>query len=171
MGDTNTQKLIRVLLSPAPELMATMMAVLTQRTVDTAIGEQLDVIGRRVGRPRQGLTDDEIYRRYVRAQIAANGSDGLIDDILTVAELVINDPAMSLVLKNEGAAAFSLEIGGVALSDDVAQVLIRLVLKATSAGVRAIIEYSNVEPSQVGRWSTQGTWGSARWARAADKEL
>lgn len=171
MAESNTQTVIRILLGPAQELEATMMAVLTQRTVDNAVGAQLDVIGRRVGRARQGVTDDEIYRRYVRAQITANKSDGLIDDILTVVDLVVHDDAAVLVLKNQGAAAYAVEIGGVAITDAIAQVVIALVRKATSAGVRSLVEYTTADPSLVGRWSTQGTWGSAYWARGVDKEF
>lgn len=170
-GDSNTQKALRAWLAPAPELEATMQAVLTERSVDTAVGAQLDVVGALVGRPREGVTDDEIYRRYVRAQITANKSDGIIEDILTIARLVVDDEDATFVLRNEGTAAYTLAVEGVAITNEVAAVLMKLLLKATSGGVRPILEYSTAPPATVLRWSTQGVWGTAVWARATDREI
>lgn len=170
MAESNTQKALRALLSPAPALEAAMMAVLTQRSVDTAKGAQLTVLGKIVGRTGR-VPDDEIERRYVRAQISVNKSDGLIEDILTVATLVVSDPDADLVLDNTGAAAYVLRVEGVALDDDIAAVLVQLVLKATSAGVRAIVEWSSSDPGDVLRWDTQGVWDTAVWSNAADTEI
>lgn len=171
MGDTNTQKALRAVLAPAAALEAAMQQVLTERSIDTAVGAQLTAIGARVGRAREGVTDDEIYRRYVRAQIAANKSDGVQRDILTVARLVVGDPAATLVLRNEGAAAYTLEVGGVALPAAVAAVLIELIRRATAGGVRPILEWSTAAPSAVLRWDTQGVWDTGLWADATDREI
>lgn len=166
-GNSNTEKAIRALLSPAPQLAQAMWDALYQRSVDTAVGVQLDAIGALVGRPRNGIADDEIYRRYCRAQIRANKSDGVIEDILAVARLVLNDDTAALVIRNHGNGASTLEVRAV-LSEAVAAVLLDLLIKATSGGVRRILEYSPAAPSTVGRWTTQGTWGSAVWGRAID---
>lgn len=169
--ETNTQKLVRVLLSPAPVLEQAMQDVLLRRSVDTAVGVQLDVLGKLVGRQRGGIADDEVYRRFVRAQIAANRSNGLIDDILAIARLVVNDDSAGFAFKNQGVAAYALEVSGVALPHAIAAVLISLLLRATEVGTRPILEYSTAPPASVGRWTTQGTWGSAVWGRAVDKEM
>src|SRR5262245_2616348 len=66
MGDSNTQKALRALLAPAASLEHALQQLLTERNVNTAIGAQLDLIGKIVGRPRAGVADDEIYRRYIR---------------------------------------------------------------------------------------------------------
>lgn len=171
MGDSNMQKAIRALLSPANDLEIAMQQVLTLRSVDNARGAQLDVLGRIVGRARQGIADDEVYRRLVRAQISANKSDGLIEDILTIARLVVNDPDATMVLRNEGIATYTLSVEGIALSDEIAGVLMELLLKATSAAVRVILEYSTADPGDVLRWGTQGVWGTGVWARAIDTEI
>ncbi len=169
MADSNTQKALRALLTPIANLEACMMAVLTQRTVDTAIGAQLTVLGKIVGRSGRN-PDDEIERRYVRAQITVNKSDGLIEDILTVARLVVDDPDADLVLENTGAAAYNLIVDGISLSHDVATVLVQLVLKATSAGVRPIVEWTEGDPDDALRWDV-GHWDVNTWWFAADKEL
>jgi len=51
--------------------------------LDTAIGEQLDVIGRLIGETRQGKSD-ELYRAAIRNRIVANSADGTIDNIISI---------------------------------------------------------------------------------------
>lgn len=167
-AESNTQKALRIVLGPTVELQQAMLDVLRMRVLDTAEGVWLNVLGELVGRPRAGVTDDAIYRRYIRAQIAANKSSGTIDEILTIADLVINDEAATLELDNTGIAAYILYVGGVVLPDDVAAVLIDLMLRATGAGIRPILAYSTAAPSTVGHWTTQGVWGTAVWAHSLD---
>ncbi len=169
-GETNTEKALRALLDPAIDLATAMLAVLNGFDVNTAVGAQLDVLGNRVGRPRNGVADNEIYRRYVRAQIVANRSDGVIDDILAVAVLVIGDVRATPVFINVGDAAFILRIEGLTVPDEVAAVLIALVRKATSAGRRALVGYTPGAPETQGRWS-QSLWGTGRWSSIRDKEF
>lgn len=121
--ETNTEKALRALLAPAPALQTAALAVLASLDVDTAVGFMLERIGKRVGRPRNGVLDDEVYRRYIRAQISANKSDGLIEDILTVARLVVFDEDAALRLVNLGGASYILYVEGIALPTDVAATL------------------------------------------------
>jgi len=167
----NIKNLLATLVAPAQALENALWQLLTQRTIDQAIGVQLDALGTIVGRPRDGVTDDEIYRRYVRAQISVNKSHGSVEDILTIARLVVNDARAALIVRNEGVAAFTLIVVGVAMSDAVAAVLIKLTIRAAAAGVRPILVYAKAAPDNVGHWTTRGTWGSAVWARAIDKEI
>lgn len=169
MADSNTQIALRIVLQPFVDLQQAMLAVLTQRGVDTAVGAQLTTLGKIVGRNGR-VPDDEIERRYVRAQISVNRSDGLIEDILTVARLVVADPAATFVLDNSGAAAYTLRVEDIALSDDIATVLVQLVLKATSAGVRAIVEWSSAPWADVLIWD-EGNWDDKVWVGDADQEL
>lgn len=163
MAESNTQKVLRVLLTPAAALEAAMMAVLTQRSVNNAIGVQLTTIGKIVGRTGRN-PDDEIERRLTRAQISVNKSSGLIEDILTVARLVIADPGASMELDNTGSAAYVLRVEGVAVTAAVADVLVQMVGKATSAGVGAIVGYTTGPAASRMRWGS-GTWGQ-NWSRA-----
>lgn len=169
--ESNDEQQLRVLLAPVAEFLATARAVRDGLSIDTAVGAQLTALGKLVGRPRAGITDDDVYRRYVRAQIAANKSDGLNRDILTIARLVIDDPAVDLTLRREGIATYVLAVDGIALPDTVAAVLMALVRKATSDGVRPILEYSTATPANTLHWGTSGTWGASVWARATDKEI
>jgi hypothetical protein len=62
--------------------------VLTKRYIANAKDAQLDTLGRIVGQPRIGATDD-IYRLWILARIRANVSNGRADDIIQVAQLVL----------------------------------------------------------------------------------
>lgn len=170
--ETNTQKVLRALLAPAADLEQAMQDVLNNRSIDTAVGAQLTALGKRVGRDRNGEADDEIYRRYVRAQITANKSDGLISDLITIVKLVLGTvDDVTIKFHNEGPAAFTIELDGadVFMDDTIAAVMIELLLRAAGAGVRPILQYTT-DPTTVGRWGS-GLWGTSEWARAIDREI
>lgn len=171
MAESNTQKVLRILLSPYAALETAFQQLLTERNVNTARGVHLDAIGKIVGRPREGVTDDEVYRRYVRAQVSANKSDGLIEDLLTVARLVVFDEDATIEIDNVGNAAFILRIEGVALDPTAEDPLVDLVLAATAGGVRALISYSKLPPADRLRWGSQGTWGVSSWTRVRSKAI
>jgi hypothetical protein len=166
--ETNTQKVLRALLSPAAALESAMRQVLTLRSIDTAVGAQLEAIGDLVGMPRQSVADDEIYRRYVRAAIATNKSDGVTEDILTIARLVVNDGAATLSNKNQGIAAFVLVVGGIAFSDAVATVLVTLLRRAAADGVRPVLEYSASTPSTTFTFDTGPGYDVGHYATALE---
>lgn len=170
-GESNTQKLIRVLMSPAADLENTQLAVLNNLNIDNARGFLLDIIGKWVGRPRNGVADDEIYRRYVRAQVSANKSDGIINDILTVASLVIDDEDAVLTLHNEGTAAYRLSVDGIITTIEIATVLAALIVKATAAGVRPIIQWSSSLPEDTFTYDTGPGYDVGHYADAVDHPL
>lgn len=130
--------LLRALTRPFAALETAAMQVLLQRTIDLAVGVHLDVIGAKVGRKRAGEADD-VYRRVIRAQIAANNSDGLIDDILRVAKLVIYADGARYRFISLGNASYELRVSGVAVAEEVAALTAELVRRATSAGVNGVV--------------------------------
>jgi len=82
------EELLRVLLEEVQIAEDLAWKALTGRMVDTAVGVQLDTIGRIVGQPRVS-DDDEKFRLYVKARIAVNSADGTPDDVQAVAELLL----------------------------------------------------------------------------------
>lgn len=137
--DNNIRKLLKCWLSPAQYLEGVLQQLYSERSIDTAIGAQLDVLGRLVGQARDGLNDDT-YRRYIRARISVNRSKGRIQDIIRVADLVVDDVHARFNLKNQGRAAYVLKIEDVATTFALSLVVLDLVKDATAAGVRVIIE-------------------------------
>jgi hypothetical protein len=57
------------------------------RQVDTATGENLDILGRIVGQQREGR-DDDSYRLWIKARIQINKSSGLTEEIYNVLKLI-----------------------------------------------------------------------------------
>jgi hypothetical protein len=55
--------------------------------LDTATGGWLDRLGRIVGEPREGATDQD-YRRFIRARLLINASEGGIAQVIRIAELL-----------------------------------------------------------------------------------
>lgn len=151
------EALVTAAVSPAQDLETALWDLLTLRQVDTAIGAQLDVLGRLVGQPRN-TDDDEVYRRYVRARISANKSKGLTVDLLRIARLIVDDPAAAIELDNVGIAAYVLRVLGVAIDNDVATALIRFLKDATAAGVRPVLEYLPADAIET------AFWDSAKWS-------
>ena len=61
--------------------------LIDDRKIDTAEGVQLDKIGKIVGRRRLGLSDAS-YRQVIKAQIGINTSNGHLEDLFFVFNLI-----------------------------------------------------------------------------------
>src|SRR5688572_31943917 len=100
--------------------------LLTKHSVDTTIGQQLEDIGNRVGEPPSGL-DDELYRRHIRARIAANRSKGRVKDLITVARLILAEPdgtVPTIAIGRQDIATMLVQALTTQVSADVADTLI-----------------------------------------------
>lgn len=137
--DPNAVALFEVLMVPFQQLEDAALAVLTQRSVDTAVGAQLDVIGRVVGQPRGDL-DDATMRRYIRARILANRSRGIREDLIAVVLAVLVGLGARVQVVDEGTCEVVLRVDNIATTDANAAALLEFGQIAAAAGVRVIIE-------------------------------
>jgi hypothetical protein len=80
---TNFEKLIATYITQLEELEVAYFQLIDERTVETAVGEQLNVIGALVGEDRFGR-DDEDYRVAIKGRIRLNLSSGTTEDIIAV---------------------------------------------------------------------------------------
>jgi hypothetical protein len=112
----------------------------TERSLDTAVGEQLDVIGRVLDEPRAGFVDASYVPR-LRAKIRVLRSSGGPVDILKIFKLLL--PANNIHFTVIGAAGFILDIGAVS---DVGLLPIyqRFLHEAKGAGIRAQLLYGGL---------------------------
>lgn len=138
--------LITGLLTPFALLESTILAVMAQRNVDDAVGFQLTQLGTLVGQPRRGITDDDLYRRYVRARILANRSDGQPEHAYRIVRAVLGESLHTLRLVNEGAAAFTMRIETEAVDWTIADAVINFLRKGASGGVRVVLEFAIDDP-------------------------
>jgi hypothetical protein len=143
-SDENVIALLTALVRPAQELETALQALLLERSVSTAEGTQLDIIGKLVNQSRNGLADD-VYRRYIRARIKANRSNGTVEDLIRVAVLVIDDVDARIVVDQQGTAGVVVQVADITVDDDLADAIILFLRLAVSAGVRVILESSGVD--------------------------
>lgn len=113
--------------------------LLTQRLLANATGEQLDVIGKIVKKPRAGL-DDNDYRPTLFAWIRANRSSGTADDVLDVVDLAIEGQDADFTPLYP--ASFVVTVFD-ALTHDAANIA-ALIKRARLAGVNAQMVYMSV---------------------------
>lgn len=74
--------------------------------VNTAVGEQLEFLGRRVGEGRQDRTDDE-YRAAIRVRILVNMSEGTLPELLAICVGI--NPTGTYIARELYPAALSIE--------------------------------------------------------------
>lgn len=107
--------------------------VLTERWLDTGVGEQLDGIGRLVNLAREGW-NDETYRAFLRAQILVLRSNGTWPDLFGI--LAALGLTLSLIAFVENfPAALRIDLGE-QLSGFTGHDVFRLLARARAAAVR-----------------------------------
>jgi hypothetical protein len=140
MAENNIRKLLNALLGPVQGIEDALQQLLSERAVNTAVGDQLDILGAVVGQQRLGMDDDD-YRRIVRARISANRSKGTVEDVLVVADLVLGDDDAYYHILYVNNASFVLRVEGVQMTAAVGDLMLRLLKDTVSAGVRIILEW------------------------------
>lgn len=75
-------------LSEVQQVENALWAILTQRGVANAVGAQLDVLGKLVGQPREGRSDD-VYRLWVTARILVLRSSGQTEQLIAIAKKLV----------------------------------------------------------------------------------
>lgn len=146
-----TQALLRILCGPMAALEQAFVDLLTKRSVETAEGEQLNVLGRIVGQPQVNVTDTT-FRSLIRARIRANKSSGMGNQVLLITRLVLTDYAaqdevidagtLQIGLDPQYPATVVIRPNGVDLPCDLAQLLTETFLRRVGgAGIRFLLEF------------------------------
>jgi hypothetical protein len=129
---------LTAILQPAVTLETTLWSLYTSRWLPTASGAQLDVIGKVVGLPRNGLSD-ATYQQYLRVQIATNRSGGLVEDLINIAVLTMADPSIHVTIVPYTYAFVEVVLSGNVVGNDSANALITFLSAAVAAGVRVVL--------------------------------
>jgi hypothetical protein len=134
----NVVALVSALVGTMQPLEAALWDLFTKRQLATAFGAQLDALGVIVGQPRNGLSDSD-YARYLNARVAANASDGRIEDLISVTRLVLNDVATTITIARPGVAAVEVIVTGDLIADALAAIVISFLRDARDAGIRLVL--------------------------------
>jgi len=152
--NTNIAKLLIAICGSAVQpIEDCLRQLLDQRSLETAIGAQLDAIGVIVGQPRIGL-DDDTYRRYLRATIATHRSRGTVEDLLRVISLVIFDDDAHYAVLPQPVATVLVRVLDIALTDALAQIAYTFLARSAATGIRIMLEFGESPPAQ---WFTFDT--------------
>lgn len=143
---TNIQLVISALCTAGVQpIESCLRQLLTQRSLDTAVGAQLDSIGLVVGQSRDGH-DDETYRRFLRATISAHRSKGTIEDLIRVIDLVIFDDAAHYAIVPQTIATVVIRVEDIAIAADLANVAFVFMARTAATGMRVMLEYGISAP-------------------------
>lgn len=101
-GKENIEAVLTAFLTQIQELENMFDQLLNDRTIDSASGDVLDLIGRVVGQDRMGFDDTE-YRLWLKARILINKSSGTAEEIIEALYLItqFTDPESFEVIENE----------------------------------------------------------------------
>ena len=121
--------LICTLTDEVQEIEYVLQDLIVFRTVETAYGAQLDVIGEIVGIARSGLTDSN-YRNAIKTKIFINVSNGESETIITYLTFITN--ATTVTLNQSYPAGVNLFTDGLGLNSNT----VRLVEQVAPAGVK-----------------------------------
>lgn len=129
-------------------------ALFTERDLENAEGEQLDVIGRVLKEPRAGFADSP-YRERLRAKIRVLRSSGGPLDILKIFKQLL--PANTIFFSSIGGASFVLELGTIDTAFlSIYQGFLR---QAKSAGINGQINFSGADEADLFTYdNTSGTY-------------
>jgi hypothetical protein len=142
---TNIAKLLTSLVTPQQDLESALWQLLTQRRITTAIGAQLDALGKLVGLARNGLSDTD-YRVFIYVQIAVNTSRGRHEDLIAIAKLALQNTAALIEVKNQPVAQVVARVGLITTTDTLGSQLAGFLQAAAAAGVRVVTQWSNNSP-------------------------
>lgn len=136
----NLVALLAIFMRQFDELEAAIYALLVERTIYAAVGAQLDQIGAVVGQPRNGM-DDDTYRRYILARVAANNSDGLVEDLIDITRLILNSDTTTVQVVSKGFATVIVRALGDRVEWSVASIIIELLRFAAVGAARVLFEF------------------------------
>jgi hypothetical protein len=141
-GVASIEGLVRAFANQIQDLENAYFGLLVLRQIGIATGSQLDVIGKIVGAPREGLGDDD-YRLRIRAQILVNRRSGEIETLLQIARLLI---AGTPTLEEFEPACAILTARGLTFLPAGPTELANMLRNAKAAGVRLLTEYFTTDP-------------------------
>ena len=94
--ETNMQRLVRIAVGQLLPLRDAIVALVEERTLDAAVGAQLDQWGTVLALPRGGRSDSA-YRVALRARLAVYLSDGTPERLIGVLRLLVGPVVVELV--------------------------------------------------------------------------
>lgn len=139
-GKENLEGLMNAFMAQLQEIEDCAWDLVTLRDLDSATGEQLDLLGKIINRARAGKDDDE-YRIYLRGQVLVNRSSGTPEEMLDLIRLLTSyPPTADITIQEWYPARFGIYIG-VDIGDTDPAALLDILELAKAGAVAVFIEY------------------------------
>lgn len=132
--------ILRSYLAQAQDIEDALFEIINERDLDSAVGVQLDTLGRLVKQPRT-TSDDARFRTSIRARIAINRSNGTAEDLIKVASLLLSEFGELFKLRDEPPAQLRLTVADPLQSTD-ADLAALLLDEADCGGVRLMFQFN-----------------------------
>lgn len=160
------EALVSALAAPAQDLEDALIQLYSQRWVNTAVGAQLDVLGKIVGIDRGGFSDD-FYRLLIASRVLINRSNGGPEDIYAVFASIIS-PGVTMALHYYQPAAFELFLGAEPTSAQLAALFRNLLRLARGAGIWGILHWLTTDAAHSFTFdgTTAQAWDNGLWSDA-----
>ncbi len=178
-GKARIEALICLLASRMDEPELALQDVLQFRSLATAFGVQLDLLGAQLGLLRNGLTDS-VYRVRLGAQALANASHGRPNELINLLLYLDNGFAAAQVYLHEPRIATVLLHCQVPNGQDaLGATFLGFLAQAKAAGVRIILEFEEqgltlftwrLSDGSITPPANSG-WGDGYWARAISPRI
>jgi len=130
-----------------------MWDVADSHLLDSATGNRLDTVGKIVGQPRKGSGDDQ-YRLYIRARIRVNRSNGKVEDMAALMQILLEGYESHYVPLFP--ATVSIRASGLDLATHDAGAIAELFCAAVAGGVACEFRWSE-EGSRTFKFSDTGS--------------
>jgi hypothetical protein len=131
-GKPTIEALITAWVGQVQELEQILIDLSTQRSIDTASGIQLDLIGELLNKPRNGRSDAD-YRILLLAKIAQNISRGTPEDVIAVFKILTSSSRVQL---GDGHLGEIYLLADHVLSQDEVNFILQEMIFVDSAAVR-----------------------------------
>lgn len=130
--------------------------VIEQTTIGTSTGAWLDRLGALVGEERGG-EGDVLYRRYIRARVQANTSEGTFEDLIAVITEWYGSAFPSLIITEPGRANVLIDLNSPDVTQTQVDRLVKLLRDTRAAGVGAQFLYQLQSSTKIFQFSSDAT--------------
>lgn len=148
--------LISELADAVQALETALFDIVEQTAISTATGAWLDRIGNLVGEDRAGA-GDVLFRRYIAARIAANTSEGTLEDIIAVVTAWYGSAFPDLLITDFGRSSFLVDLNDPDVLQSAVDRLVKLLRDTRAGGVNGQLLYQLQASSKIFRFSSDAT--------------
>lgn len=163
----NFQAFITSFVNQVQELEVALNDLITERTLDTAIGEQLDGIGEILGEDRQGRNDDD-YRTALRAKVLLNIGSGTPEEIIEMISYLTDGKSNEVT--EYFPAAFTLFVLGALTFTEAFNANVAL-QSGKPAGVLAHLIYGESPVAELFQYDLGPGYDQGKWATVLNPDI